>query len=45
MEEKETLELQTIEELDPKLRAAVEKKVADLKANNPKAKILPLGGR
>lgn len=42
MGEKEILELQTIEELDPKLRAAVEKKVADLKANNPKAKIFPL---
>lgn len=42
MEDKETLEFQVIEEIDPKLRAAVEKKVADLKANNPKAKIFPL---
>lgn len=42
MEDKETVELQAIEEIDPKIRAAVEKKVADLKANNPKAKIFPL---
>ena len=42
MEEKEILEFQEIEEIDPKIRAAVEKKVADLKANNPKAKIFPL---
>jgi hypothetical protein len=42
MEDKETLELQTVDTLDPKLRASVEKKVADLKANNPKARIFPL---
>ena len=42
MEDKETLELQEVEALDPKVQAAIEKKVAELKENNPKARIIPL---
>lgn len=42
MEDKETLEMVDVENIDPKLLATIEKKVADLKANNPKAKIVPL---
>jgi hypothetical protein len=43
MEDKENLE--TVEQedaLDPKLQATIEKKVADLKEANPKAKVYPL---
>ena len=42
MEEKDVIEMQDSESIDPKLLAAIEKKVADLKSNNPKAKIFPL---
>lgn len=44
MEDKDILETQELETeaLDPKVLAVIEKKVADLKANNPKAKIFPL---
>lgn len=42
MEDKETLELQEVDMVDPKVKAEIEKKVADLKSNNPKAKIIPL---
>ena len=42
MEDKEALEMVDVENIDPKLLATIEKKVADLKANNPKAKIVPL---
>lgn len=42
MEDKETLELQEVEALDPKVQAAIDKKVAELKENNPKARIIPL---
>lgn len=42
MEEKDTLDPMDVDTLDPKVQAAIEKKVADLKANNPKAKIIPL---
>lgn len=42
MEDKETLELQEVEALDPKVQAAIDKKVAELKVNNPKARIIPL---
>lgn len=42
MEEKDTLDPMEVDTLDPKVQAAIEKKVADLKANNPKAKIIPL---
>lgn len=42
MEEKDILDPMEVDTLDPKVQAAIEKKVADLKANNPKAKIIPL---
>lgn len=42
MEEKENLEIQEVEAIDPKVQATIEKKVAELKSNNPKAKIIPL---
>lgn len=42
MEEKEMIETQVQESIDPKLLATIEKQMADLKANNPKAKIFPL---
>lgn len=42
MEEKDILDPMEVDNLDPKVQAAIEKKVADLKANNPKAKIIPL---
>lgn len=42
MEEKDILDPMEVDILDPKVQAAIEKKVADLKANNPKAKIIPL---
>ncbi|RXE72190.1 hypothetical protein [Xylanibacter muris] len=42
MEDKEALEMVDVENIDPKLLATIEKKVADLKENNPKAKIVPL---
>ena len=42
MEEKDTLDPMEVDTLDPKVQAAIEKKVADLKANSPKAKIIPL---
>lgn len=42
MEDDKTLELQEAVAIDPKVQAAIEKKVAELKENNPKAKIVPL---
>lgn len=42
MEDDKTLEIQEVDAIDPKVQAAIEKKVAELKANNPKAKIIPL---
>lgn len=42
MEDDKTLEIQEVEAIDPKIQTAIEKKVAELKANNPKAKIIPL---
>lgn len=42
MEDEKILDNPEVEALDPKLQAAIEKKVADLKVNNPKAKIRPL---
>lgn len=36
------IETQVQESIDPKLLATIEKQMADLKANNPKAKIFPL---
>lgn len=42
MEDDKTLELQEAVTIDPKVQAAIEKKVAELKENNPKAKIVPL---
>lgn len=42
MEEKEIFESTEVNDLDPKVLATIEKKVAELKANNPKAKIIPL---
>lgn len=42
MEDDKTLEIQEVEAIDPKVQTAIEKKVAELKANNPKAKIIPL---
>lgn len=45
MEDKEALEMVDVENIDPKLLATIEKKVADLKENNPKAKIVPLVDR
>lgn len=42
MEEKDILDPMEVDILDPKVQAAIEKKVTDLKANNPKAKIIPL---
>lgn len=42
MEEKEILEVQENEGVDAKLLAQIQKKVADLKANNPKVRIFPL---
>lgn len=42
MEEKEIIETIEVDEIDPKVLAAVEKKVADLKSANPKAKVFPL---
>lgn len=42
MEEKEILEVQENEGVDAKLLAQIQKKVADLKANNPKTRIFPL---
>lgn len=41
--EDEKLEIaEVVQEIDPKLQELIEKKVADLKSNNPKAKIIPL---
>ena len=42
MEEKEVLEVQDNDSVDAKLLAQIQKKVADLKSNNPKARIFPL---
>lgn len=42
MENKEIIETQEIEAIDPQVFATVEKKVAELKAKNPKKKIFPL---
>lgn len=42
MEDDKTLEIQEVDAIDPKVQAAIEKKVAELKANDPKAKIIPL---
>lgn len=42
MEDKDILEMTEVVALDPKVQAAIEKKVAELKENNPKAKIIPL---
>lgn len=42
MEDKEILEIQDVDTIDPKVLATIEKKMAELKANNPKAKIFPL---
>lgn len=42
MEDKEILEIQDVGTIDPKVLATIEKKMAELKANNPKAKIFPL---
>lgn len=42
MEDNETLDIKNVENLDPKVQATVEKKVAELKENNPKLKVFPL---
>lgn len=42
MEDNEILESQETVMLSPEVQATIEKKVADLKKNNPKAKIFPL---
>lgn len=42
MEENENIEVNELEALDPKMQAAIEKKVAELKAANPKLRIRPL---
>lgn len=42
MEDKDILETTEVEKIDPEVQAAIDKKVADLKKNNPKAKIFPL---
>lgn len=41
MENKEIIETQEVEAIDPQVLATVEKKVAELKAKNPKKKIFP----
>lgn len=42
MEDTENTEIMEVDGLDPKVLAAIEKKAAELKANNPKVKIVPL---
>lgn len=42
MEENDDLEMNEADVLDPKVYATIKKKVAELKSNNPKAKIVPL---
>lgn len=42
MEENEIIEELEVEAIDPKLQAAIDKKVAELKAANPKLRIRPL---
>lgn len=42
MEENDDLEMNEADALDPKVYATIKKKVAELKSNNPKAKIVPL---
>lgn len=42
MEDIENTEILEVDGLDPKVLAVIEKKAAELKANNPKVKIVPL---